>query len=94
MECKTPEKVKGSRTKSPRADEWRSINLPMSFSLISSHTETQSLKIDSQRLKTTEKLFKIRAMSDFTETFPKDSVGAAQSEGKPAIINLLSDENE
>ena len=33
-------------------------------------------------------------MSDFSETFPMDFIGAAKSEGEPAIIWISSDEEE
>ena len=33
-------------------------------------------------------------MSDFPELFPMDFLGAAQSEGAPAIIYISSDEDE
>ena len=33
-------------------------------------------------------------MSDITETFPMDFIGAARSEGEPAIIYISSDEDE
>ena len=44
--------------------------------------------------KIAKKIIKARFMSDFSETFSLDFLGAAQSEGAPAIISISSDEDE
>ena len=70
----------------PRGDEEEFIRFqpPKSAAF-----ETQNTKV---LFKNCQK--KARFMSDFSETFLMDFLGAAQSEGAPAIICITSDEDE
>ena len=75
----------------PRGDEEENRHLYDFNRLSQLLSKLKTLKFFS---KIAKKIIKSRFMSDFSETFSMDFLGAAQSEGAPAIICISSDEDE
>ena len=90
-ETENPGKMTRDMVKVPRDDEEEDRHF-YDFNRLSQLPP--KLKILKFFSKTPKKTIKARFMSDFSETFPMDVLGAAQSEGAPAIICISSDKDE
>ena len=90
-ETENPGKKTRDMMKVPRDDEEEDRHLYDFNRLSQLPLKPKILKFFS---KIAKKIIKARVMSDFSETFPMDFLGAAQSEGAPAIKCISRDEDE